>query len=1432
MPGSTGNGTAQLNRMHAAISQIAEYYKLSNVMEDALVSADPGDFSGETAPNEDGSASGEVLAAAIAERLDPNGEAGMLEFVRDLLFSSCVGHLPAAEMVQILENTFGDDPESMSIIAIQPHNNAGGDLKGFSVTGSPWPGGAIFTGGLAFDAGAGLPVGHRGMLNYDTNREALEEEVASAANATKIFHIASTHGTFTKSASDGNALTVFFNSLPTHELSRAVPYLDVQFFQEGGYDNPLVKAPNLYRFLLGDQGYAAEDVASITKASKFSTTDDEGPSNPSAALDQGVTAIDFEGMGMEPPDDSSARWVSGMEVFTSPQTLVRGDERTAGIHRTGGLNRPYSGVMHPFRPFMSLMGLTINIHPAMNNIIFTEGTLKLKLHDRSRMAEISGLVSPGGFGRTFLKITYGWSHPAGNPHSLENNPFGMFIDSMKTEEHFTISTADYSFTTSGEVEITCKIYSRAAGDLTQDVQILEDLCVDELKLMERFESLCLQASNHYPSDPTPGFPSRDSTVIANVENSNGAYALQVDAAGIRDLQTRIARLRSTPEPELDQIANDLEKAVQGLASARTNISIFWNRKIQALRSGPDPWLSTVDSQTMRGMHGTDSASAHLGFVRGHRTPRYVSLAKVISIFLAQPLGFAGSNNYAEIQFFYGCVNHNASYASDLNLASYPIKLNGELGIIRGLGRLKDACGFNIVLGDFMGFLNNYFFENHLNPIYGFDSVRGESYEFDEDTGLMSLKYSSERAQQRSTDSMAAVLQDAYEGEDRTFQCPTLNFSMRSAPIATIPGTVSAHSNQSVRNASESILRIFFEDAKATPYNGAQDAIKRVFDEHLPGALETQQPVLGPAWSENLDTVGTFNGTFLAAEVNRMRQVLTDFGIFVPEIASDGQPSGRMTVLGSGDWKGILKSMAPNIDVGSSNTAVKTISMSNQSGGNLQAINMIRGTQGAPGESQATSLPMSMMPQKASATFFGCPFLAPMQQFFIDMRTGTDIDSMYGVFKVSHVIQAGKFETKAELLYQGGYASFAPTISKINRLAATMSAGINNEENGAADIPGIEILSTDPSTSTTAVEDLDPAELAAAREAYAGFDRATQVATSNLEAHRQLALDQIHEVGIQRAQAARAARALQGGTDFTTWLDSCWSSYRSLIQACFLSAASCYDRVAGTAPISNLEGFNFSAVDRPQTMDAPTRKSAYIKAATGWGGSTVPWKQLMSTKRRGGGRDLSPCAWPPRHQNNIPLSVDGLRFHAMGMENYLVTHNSNRTHPSYIQAHQDHYNNIRGFYTFCRDSAGDLDTFMANTNAEARQKLRTFFPRGVAPNDNAAWHGTTKGQIQTAAWKNMLKMRNCCSSKGNPLTLANAFISSQSKAWAMAYDGGNVAFGLSQTNMNHWGPMTALIIKNNDGMYSNAIKTRILDHDGIRDFLIKTPAEIAALYGAE
>ena len=139
-----------------------------------------------------------------------------------------------------------------------------------------------------------------------------------------------------------------------------------------------------------------------------------------------------------------------MEIFTTPQTILNGDE-----YYTGEIS-PNRGaaVIDRFRPFMSIKDFKVDLVPSAGLLTFKSAQLNLVLHDRSRLSEISEFVKPDLYGKTHFLITYGWSHP--DSLSTEN-VYGKFLDSLKCTEKYRIVNSSFTFDDVGQVSISLKL---------------------------------------------------------------------------------------------------------------------------------------------------------------------------------------------------------------------------------------------------------------------------------------------------------------------------------------------------------------------------------------------------------------------------------------------------------------------------------------------------------------------------------------------------------------------------------------------------------------------------------------------------------------------------------------------------------------------------------------------------------------------------------------------------------------------------------------------------------------------------------------------------------------------------------------------------------------------------------------------------------------
>ena len=150
--------------------------------------------------------------------------------------------------------------------------------------------------------------------------------------------------------------TLFMTAIPTIELSKAVPHLDLRVITPRWTHEKNVPL-STQRFLFGANkptGLAAD----MLGASEVMLTDVNHASN--------LRDI-----------DQSAFNVAGMELFTSPQTMVNAD---------GNLS------IDPFRPFMSLISVELEVAMTIGTIAMKTGNIEFVLHDRSRLGDIADLI--------------------------------------------------------------------------------------------------------------------------------------------------------------------------------------------------------------------------------------------------------------------------------------------------------------------------------------------------------------------------------------------------------------------------------------------------------------------------------------------------------------------------------------------------------------------------------------------------------------------------------------------------------------------------------------------------------------------------------------------------------------------------------------------------------------------------------------------------------------------------------------------------------------------------------------------------------------------------------------------------------------------------------------------------------------------------------
>lgn len=268
-------------------------------------------------------------------------------------------------------------------------------------------------------------------------------------------------------AKNSDHLNIFFNGIPAIELSRCTPYISIAVVTNSEENKPNnINNVTFMRFV------KANSLNYKIKDENGNFTD-----NHSLVLDENI------GIRQGRPDEYEQYFDAGlnfknetdislMDIFTAPQTMANANinkDIDATDYRKSLFGQ---SVLEPIMPMMTLSNLSIDIS-GMGVALFSSkvGSISLKLHDRSRLADISQLVAANQFGSTKMIIEFGWSHPDGDVKS--NNIIGQYLNCLRDRGIYTVKASSFNFSGGNTVDIsiglacygqqTAKAITAAAG---------------------------------------------------------------------------------------------------------------------------------------------------------------------------------------------------------------------------------------------------------------------------------------------------------------------------------------------------------------------------------------------------------------------------------------------------------------------------------------------------------------------------------------------------------------------------------------------------------------------------------------------------------------------------------------------------------------------------------------------------------------------------------------------------------------------------------------------------------------------------------------------------------------------------------------------------------------------------------------------------------
>lgn len=875
-------------------------------------------------------------------------------------------------------------------------------------------------------------------------------------------------------------LSVFFNGMPTLEMTRATPVLNIKLFStRATIEDNRLSGITLQKFVEGAKSLGEANEQNLPERA-FALAS-QVPKNNVPGQQQRPAAREFDSFT-----------VTGLELFRAPQTLQN-------IDATKNTENYLAPVIDPLRPLASIKSFAVDVKSAYGIQGTRTATLDIVLHDRSRMSEFADFVKPDRFGETFLEVEYGWSHP-----DREDNPYADLLNLTRSVEHYTIMTSNFSFDDVGQVNITLNLIGRGAAESTE-LSIVGDRASTRIQTKIRdIQRLCetVNRLSGLVFRPPPENQTGRSTHVREIRGLQGLSAagdatssLVLSREMLADLRALQATLNSQTRPGTNSTlrANSaqLREAVNGLIGTqsgttatgpagvisgvsqalsqemreilgRVNSGVpptkgnfyndsflsgmtVWDKIKDALdttvharppeaSAAPTEQLPTVNNNAARAGGGAG------GTVESFGGAKVVSLGTLMTAFVAKPLAaLMNTDNtpkFDEVQLWFYNFNNKASHMSHCNISQFPVQTEY---FVREYGRLRMenvSRTANLSVNEFMNFVASKIVDDVMNPAFGINSL----YTYGRDQELVV-----ETRQRNNFDQTMYTKMTANNiGHHPDFVPPQVTFDIEAIPsVAAINGPI------------KTILKIHVYDKACSPNNPYRELLTLGTNNILgtmsayPGTAS--QASANVAAAQQQDT--TQNASVLRENWSSLHnRVLAAAGPVdqggiglitgAPAVTRNGIsiPQHRF-VGGAQQLKQFAMKGIPHIIYGAMGTTIRSATISSMSDAALNTINLQRSLNASPllpNGQQAGGVPLSVYPVELSMTSLGCPILRYGQEMFIDYNTNTSIDNIYYITGLQHKIEAGTFESTIKFTCVDAFGRYQSLVGQLNTASETLA----------------------------------------------------------------------------------------------------------------------------------------------------------------------------------------------------------------------------------------------------------------------------------------------------------------------------------------------------------------------------------------------------------
>ena len=893
-------------------------------------------------------------------------------------------------------------------------------------------------------ADKGLNVNHADWL----------DEAGPKHPIVSCFDIKDSH--LTPANRDSGAVAVFMNFIPTLEMSRCQPYLDIQIISqkppvaERAAGTEFIDTLSLSQFLMGN----------VDVSEKKDTADHIITTAANAS-------ILASGMYRNDPDtedkDESKIATAGMEIFTSPQLMVDADNtdfatpesvsNTGTATEAGGTESHRAAkIIDKFRPLATLKDFSVEVTPSGGMMSHKTAKLSLTLHDRSRLAEMGEFIKPDLYGSVELLIEYGWMHPDGLHLAADDtdNPFATMLNSMRVTEKYKIVNSDFSFDEVGQVEIGVSLsmvglLSFDTSDISKGPGVKDAL----KEVNDLFDIIRTIRRRMQPPADANSTDVTGETWLNSMTSMSGHAGLDAETlAAMNAWRTTHARRGAHEEgsnaDELTEALNNLlgeggEDGALATLGATIDSALGWKKEhLKSSHSG-DPWwrpvlpdnnsdnkqyckvrFSCCDPRIDTHLSRDDQNSNGRPLPQAMKSwPKFVSLGKLLMTYVAGPL--AMDAKFDEIQWFFYPFNNNASFMHNRQVSEFPInvaKFEAELD------KMTEKNAY-IPLRRFLGMLQRKFVGNIDNEAYGLSDLYKDDPE-EEGNRILVAAY---------TGGELTALHDAKNERlayayTRDHKNPTKGLKFKKPRLAIHTECVPSMntSEAGVSSKMKTILKIHVYDKACSSYSGCQDLLTAARNSSMGQISDNVRELSG------METTKTVDQRYADIIEKAIASKILE------KVGSASPPQFRV-IGGFPKIKQFIRSVMPSIIYGSSTSAVLSAGLTSNNDPQMATIHMMRSGHGdarSPSGTRSAGLPLKVVPTTLDLEVIGCPLVSFGQQFFVDFQTGTNVDNVYAVTGISHTLMPGEFKTSIKMTQLDAYGAYESTLNVVAQAVAAIT----------------------------------------------------------------------------------------------------------------------------------------------------------------------------------------------------------------------------------------------------------------------------------------------------------------------------------------------------------------------------------------------------------